>query len=154
MRKKIYSVFICLMLVSITFSIASAIAQPNNLINQITKQSAVDGDIFIDGEIKCPTKPFLYGCEEKFYVTINNTGDNDVVVMVEFRLWSNLEREWEFFGESRGIIPPGGIKDTNPVSLSWSFKIWEIEWIRAELYVDDVLVDTHENRFFMGFFIF
>jgi hypothetical protein len=121
-----------------------------------TEQIAADKKICIDGNIKCSTKPFFYGQDENFFVTLNNTGDDEIAAMVEFHLWDPIEKEWEFFGEARDTISPMSREDTNPwdVSLSWSFKMLNIEWIRAELYVDDELVVIKENRFFMGFFIF
>ncbi len=142
--------------------------------NTYTKQTATDKDISIDGEIKCPTKPFIKGHKEKFYVTLNNKGNDEIAAMVEFHLWDHKDKEWKFFGESRCTIPPSHIKDTDAddISITWPGCWFQEPWgpqepwsplwpgrfrpreIRAELYVGDVLVDTQESRYFMGFFIF
>jgi hypothetical protein len=108
-----------------------------------------------DGDIRCPTKPFIYGHEELFSVTLVNDENQEVDASVVFWLWDSSTGEWEFFGESNCIISPGSsnITDPNDVFLNWPGRIWEIEKIRAELYVDDELVDTQENRFFLWFFI-
>ena len=144
--------------------------------NPITQDNSVrkDGSIFIEDSIHCPSKPFLKGDEEQFSVTINNTGDTQVTAEVDFYLWEDDDKEWEWFDESICIIDPGEIKETDPneVQLLWPgcwcqepqspqdppSPLWPGRFrpqeIRAVLYVDDELVDTQENRFFMGFFIF
>ena len=131
-------------------------------------------DVAIDGKIHCPSKPFLKGDEEQFSVTINNTEDTQVTAEVDFYLWEDEDKEWEWFDNSYCIIESGGIKETDPndVQLLWPgcwcqepqspkdppSPLWPGRFrpreIRVELYVDDELVDTQENRFFMGFFIF
>lgn len=108
-----------------------------------------------DGDIQCPTNPFIYGQEEHFSISIRNRGNQEVDASVVFWLWHSSTAEWEFFGESNCIIFPGSSNSTDPndVFLNWPGRIWEIEEIRAELYVDDDLVDTQENRFFLWAFI-
>lgn len=111
--------------------------------------------IQIEDDIRCPTKPFVYGQKEHFFVSMRNPGNQEVDAFVVFRLWDSSKGEWEFFGESNCIISPGSSNSTDPnhVFLSWSGRIWEIEKIRVEVYVNDELVDTQENLFFLWFFI-
>lgn len=130
---------------------------------------ADDINVCIDGKIKCPTKPFIKGSQEQFYVTLNNTGQENIQATVEFRLWDYKGRgEWDFFDQTICVIPCRSTNETNPGEVSlvwpgcWESCAWGNHWpgrirfprIRAELYVDDVLLDTLENTFALGFFIF
>jgi len=130
--------------------------------------SADDISISIDGTIKCPTRPFIKGCTERFYVTLNNTGQENIQATVNFRAWDyNGRGEWDFFARTICIIPFKSTNETDPdeVSLTWPGcwdpYPWGNHWpgrihfqrIRAEVFLDDVLIYTQENMFALGFFI-
>lgn len=171
MRKGIIILSVAVMIASLPFVTAGYRTDFHPIENE---RSIADKDICISGNINCPTKPFIKGHEEQFSVTVNNTGDEEISATVEFQLWDRIEKEWEFFAGSICTIPSNQIKETNaddvkirwpgcwcqepqspqdPLSPLWPGRFRPQE-IRAELYIDDELVDTQENRFFMGFFIF
>jgi hypothetical protein len=129
---------------------------------------ADDVNVCIDGKIKCPTRPFIKGTTENFYVTLNNTGQDDIQATIKFRAWDYSGRgEWDFFDQTICIVPSESMNETDPgeVSLTWPGcwdpQPWGDHWpgrihfprIRAELYIDDVLLDTQENMFVLGLFI-
>lgn len=109
-----------------------------------------------DDDIGCPTKPFIYGQKEHLCVPIINRAGQDVNNgTVVFYYWNYDGNEWDLFGQTNCSILSGSVNitDADDVSLSWPRRIWELEQIRAELYVDGILIDTQENRFFLWFFI-
>ncbi len=112
----------------------------------------------IKGDIRCPTRPFIYGHKELFSVSIENMGNQDVHASVKFYLWEYEDEEWEFLDQAKCTVPSNSMNVTDPEDVDhfWSARFWEIlvpEYMRAELYVHDTLVDTQENRFLLWFFI-
>jgi hypothetical protein len=128
-----------------------------NMLQQSICQSIDENSVYIDGDIKCRTKPFIYGHEELFSVTLVNDGNQDVNAIVKFYIWDYGDVEWDFLDQSKCSVPSNGMNsDPDDVDHIWSVRFWEIlvpGYMKAELYVDDELVDTQENRFFLWFFI-
>ena len=162
---KTISMMLATMFFITIFASTVSIGQDEQEINDISKKVrknlfdlSESNSVSIEGNIRCPTRPFIGGHLEQFFVSIKNQGNQYVNVTIVFYLWEYKDQEWEFFAQSHCFVSSNSMNTTNPddVSLIWSGRIWEImepEKIRAELYVDDVLVDTQENRFLLGFFI-
>ncbi|MFO8077208.1 MAG: hypothetical protein R6U21_01000 [Thermoplasmatota archaeon] len=125
-------------------------------------------DVTIDGKIQCSSKPFIRCDDEHFYVTVNNSGDTDVSVMVNFYIWDEDDKEYEWFDDAETYVPAGGCNTSDPADAdliwpgSWNAEPWGLYWpgrfipryMKATVEYNDEILDTQENRFFMGFLIF
>ena len=144
-------------------------SEPYDIDLNATLQDQLTGyDVTIDGKIQCSSKPFIKCDEEHFYVTLNNSGETDVPVLVNFYIWDEDDDEYEWFEDVTCTVPASSVLDTNEsiVSLlwpgSWNAEPWGWHWpgrfipraMKATVEYNGEILDTQENRFFMGFLIF
>jgi len=127
-----------------------------------------DGELVIEGNIQCSTKPFIKSHTECFYVSLNNSASTDITVTVDFYIWDEDDEEYEWFGYSACTVSAKTVVDTDKENVSllwpgtWKEEPWGLYWpgrfipryMKVTAEYDGDIVDTQENRFFMGFVIF